>query len=173
MFSDPVKNLKQFGLRDDMIVADLGAGTGFYAIPAAQMVPKGKVYAIEIQQDFLDTIKSKVREMNLNNIDCFLGNVEKNGGTKIRSEVVDAAIISNVLFQAENKDKFIEEVKRILKIGGRVLFIDWADGSLIGSGLNKIIPKDKARQMFESKNFVLEKEIDTGDHHYGMIFKKG
>ena len=56
MFSDPVKNLKQFGLREDMIVADLGAGTGFYSMAVAEMVPKGKVYAIEIQKDFLTTV---------------------------------------------------------------------------------------------------------------------
>ena len=37
MFTDPVKNLKQLGIRDDMIVADLGAGTGFYSIAAAAL----------------------------------------------------------------------------------------------------------------------------------------
>ncbi|KKP88146.1 MAG: type 11 methyltransferase [Candidatus Nomurabacteria bacterium GW2011_GWA2_35_80] len=62
MFTDPVKNLKAFDLRENMIVADLGAGSGFYAIPAARMVPMGKVYAIEIQKDFLITIKNKAAE---------------------------------------------------------------------------------------------------------------
>ena len=71
MFTDPVKNLKQFGLREDMVVADLGAGTGFYAISVAQMVPQGKVYAIEVQKDFLATIKNKAKEAHLNNI-CLL-----------------------------------------------------------------------------------------------------
>ena len=52
MFTDPVKNLKLFGLAEDMIVADLGAGTGFYTLAAARMTPQGKVYAIEIQKDF-------------------------------------------------------------------------------------------------------------------------
>ena len=62
MFTDPIKNLKQFGIREDMVVADLGAGTGFYSIPLAFMVPHGKVYAIEIQKDFLTTIKNKIKE---------------------------------------------------------------------------------------------------------------
>jgi ubiquinone/menaquinone biosynthesis C-methylase UbiE len=173
MFSDPVKNLKQFGLREDMIVADLGAGTGFYSISAAKMVPKGKVYSIEIQKDFLSAIKNKAIELNLNNLECFLGDIETKGGTKIGDEIVDAVISSNILFQVENKDRFIEEIKRILKPSGLVLLIDWSDEeSSLASKLDKTIPKEKARSMFEEKGFIFEREIDAGDHHYGMILKK-
>jgi len=174
MFSDPVKNLKQFGLREDMIVADLGAGTGFYSISAAKMVPHGKVYSIEIQKDFLNTIKNKAVELNLNNLECFLGNVEIKGGTKIKDGIIDAVIVSNILFQIENKEKFIDEIKRILKVEGSVLLIDWLnEASTLGSSFEKAISKEKAREMFEAKNFIFEREIDAGDHHYGMIFKKG
>jgi ubiquinone/menaquinone biosynthesis C-methylase UbiE len=172
MFADPVKNLKQFGLREDMIVADLGAGTGFYSIAAARMVPHGKVYAIDIQEDFLGTLKNKAKDANLKNIDCFLGDVEKIGGTSLKDGIVDAAISSNLFFQIENADKFIEEIKRILKIGGKVMVVDWSENSTLNSNLKKFIPKIKAREMFENKGFVFEKEINTGEHHYGMIFRK-
>lgn len=96
MFTDPIKNLKQFGLREDMIVADLGAGTGFYSIAVAEMVPHGKVYAIDIQKDFLTTIKNKIKEKNLCNIECFWGDIEKIEGTKIGNKIADAVIVSNV-----------------------------------------------------------------------------
>jgi len=111
MFTNPVKNLKMFGLGENMIVADLGAGSGFYAIPAAGMVPNGKVYAIEIQKDFLTTIKNKATESHLDNIDYLLGDIEKIGGTKLKDNIVDAVIASNILFQVEDKNKFIEEIK--------------------------------------------------------------
>src|SRR5574343_1544121 len=127
MFTDPVKNLKAFDLRENMIVADLGAGSGFYTIPVAQIVTRGKVYAVEIQKDFLATIKNKSLEYRLNNIECILGNIEKIGGTKIKDDVVDAIIASNILFQVEDKDKFIKEVRRILKPNGKLLLIDWSD----------------------------------------------
>lgn len=173
MFSDPVKNLKQFGLRENMIVADLGAGTGFYSITAAKMVPKGKVYSIEIQKDFLGEIKNKAKEFSLNNLECFLGDIEQKGGTKIGNEIVDAVIVSNILFQVENKDRLIEEAKRILKIGGSVLVIDWLnEPSILGSKIKNTVPKNKAREMFEGKGFIFEREIDAGAHHYGMILKK-
>lgn len=170
MFTDPVKNLKALGLREDNIVADLGAGTGFYSIAAAYLVPRGKVYAIEVQKDFLTTIKNKVKDTHLANVECIWGNVEKIGGTKIGDNVVDAVIASNILFQVEDKEKFILEVKRILKQKGRVLLIDWSESSVLRA--TDIVSKDKARIMFEKKGFVLEGEIDAGDHHYGMIFMK-
>jgi len=170
MFTDPLKNLKAFGLREDNIVADLGAGTGFYSLAAGKIVGRGKVYAVELQKDFLDTIKSRVLELKLNNVEIILGDIEKIGGTKIADGVVDAVIASNILFQVEDKEKFIEEVKRILKTKGRVLLIDWSESSIMG-GTN-IIPKDEARLMFEKNDFIFERDIDAGAHHYGMILVK-
>ena len=170
MFSDPVKNLKALGLRENDIVADLGAGTGHYAVAAGTLVPKGKVYAVELQKDFLDTIRNKAKEAHLENVEIIWGNIEKIGGTKIGDGVADAVIASNVLFQVEEKDKFIEEVKRILKQKGRVLLIDWSESSIMGA--TAVIPKNKAREMFEKKGFIPEREIDAGNHHYGMILIK-
>lgn len=170
MFTDPLKNLKTLGLREDDIVADLGAGTGYYSIAASALVPRGKVYAIELQKDFLMKIKNKIAEAHLSNVEIIWGNVEKIGGSKIRSEIVDVALVSNVLFQVEDRDKFIDEVKRILKPRGQVLFIDWSESSVM-RGTN-IIPKNKAIEMFRKKGFVVDREIDAGEHHYGMILRK-
>lgn len=170
MFTDPVKNLKAFGLREDSIVADLGAGTGYYSVALGMLMPKGKVYAIELQKDFLDTIKRKVLEAHLNNIEIILGDVEKIGGTKIADDTVDAVVASNILFQVKNKEKFIEEIKRILKTKGKVLLIDWSESPAMSG--NAIFSKDKALEMFKKKSFVVDREIDAGDHHYGMILIK-
>jgi len=77
MFTDPVKNLRAFGIREDAVVADLGAGTGFYSVAAGHMAPKGKVYAVEIVKDFLMTIKNKVRDARLNNVPRALDSVPR------------------------------------------------------------------------------------------------
>jgi len=177
MFTDPVKNLRAFGLREDSIVADLGAGTGYYTLAAGTMVPRGKVYAVEIAKDFLTTIKNRVQEARLGNVEILWGNVENSGGTRIGDAVLDAVIASNILFQVEDKNKFIEEIKRILKPDGRVLLVDW---SVESSGtprepvirLKGAISMDKAREMFEQKGFTFERGIDAGAHHYGMILIK-
>src|SRR3990167_8034935 len=109
MFSNPVKNLRIFGLKENDIVADLGAGTGFYSVAAGAMVPQGRVYAVEVEKDFLSTIKNKAKEAHLNNVECLWGDVEKIGGTKIGDSIVDAVIASSILFQVEDRERFIEE----------------------------------------------------------------
>jgi FkbM family methyltransferase len=172
MFTDPIKNLKQFGLVENMIVADLGAGNGFYSINAAKMVPRGKVYAVEIQKDYLVNLKNKAKDAGLGNIDCICGDAEKIGGTKLKNNIVDAVVVSNIFFQIENKDRFMDEISRILKNGGKVLLVEWSDNSVFGSNFKKIIPKEKAREMFENKGFVFDREINAGPHHYGMILNK-
>lgn len=173
MFSDPLANLRQLGLTENMIVADLGAGAGFYSVAAGSLVPHGKVYAVEVQRELIPTITKKVRESHLTNVECLWGNIEKLHGTKIRDSLADATIISNVLFQVEDRDGFLEEVKRILKPGGRVLLVDWSDtSSSLGPTFKTVIPKADARGMFEGKGFTWERDINPGDHHYGMIFRK-
>jgi len=170
MFADPVKNLKALGLKESDIVADLGAGTGYYSVLAGRLVPSGKVYAVELQRDFLETIKNKVREARLNNVEIIWGNVEKLGGTKIGDNIVDAVIASDILFQVEDQAQFIEEIKRILKPGGMALLIDWSESSIMSG--KAIVPKNQAQLMFEKKGFVRERDIDAGDQHYGIILKK-
>lgn len=173
MFTDPVKNLKALGLRENMIIADLGAGSGYYTIPVSKIVSMGKVYAIEIQKDYLTTISNKMTEAHIKNVECLLGDVEKIGGTKLKDGIVDVAIASNILFQIENKDKFINEIKRILKSKGKILLVDWSDSSpVIGPSFDKIVSKNKTREMFEKKGFVWHRDIDAGEHHYGIIFNK-
>src|SRR5688572_7633242 len=99
MFTDPIKNLKALGLQEDDVVADLGAGTGYYSLSVSSLVPRGKVYAIEVDKNFLGTIEHKVKEAGLSNVNIIWGNIEKIGGTKIGDNIADAVIASNVLFQ--------------------------------------------------------------------------
>lgn len=173
MFTDPIKNLKLFDLRENMLVADLGAGTGFYTIPASQIVSFGKVYAVDIERDFLRTIFDKVKELKINNIECLWGDVEKNKGTKLADDLLDAVIASNIFFQVEDKLNFIEEVRRILKKGGKVLFIDKKPNTLLTNSVSnkffRYLDKEKVLKLFEEKGFKKLKDIDAGTFHHGMI----
>src|SRR3989344_6472201 len=169
MFANPLKILKTIPLRENDIVADLGAGTGHYSVIAGMLAPKGKIYAVEIEKDFLDTIKGKVKDPRIENVEVIWGNVEKPGGTKIGDGIVDVAIASNILFLVDDKEKFIDEIRRILKPNGKVLLVDWDSSIIEGARAVKTVPQEKALAMFEKKNFFLDRIVDAGNHHYGMI----
>lgn len=156
-----------------MRVADFGAGSGFYSKAASARVGySGKVYAIEVQKDLVKKLESEIKNWGISNIECIWGDIETRGGTKISDQSVDAVIISNVLFQAEDKIGLIDEARRILKKTGKVLLIDWSD-SFGGMGPTKhnVITQSDAKELFEKRGFKLEENITTSAHHYGIIFK--
>jgi len=159
MFSNPEKNISQLGLQEGMKVADFGAGFGFYSRFASKKVGNtGKVYAIEVQKGLVKKLESEIKQWGATNIIPIWGDIEKIDGSKISSDSMDAVIISNVLFQTEDKIGVIDEAKRILKKGGRVLLVD--------------SDKDqKAEELFLKRGFKLLENILVSDDHYGIIFR--
>ena len=173
-FSNPEENIKALGIYEGMIIADLGAGTGSYTIPLAEKVGEsGRVYAVEVQKEFLANIKNTAAARGLKNVEVFWGDIERLGGTKIKDGAVDAAVIANVLFQAEDKSGLIREAKRILKTGGKLLFVDWSDSfKNLGPTPEMVVTKEVARKLLEEEGFVLKNEVLVGDHHYGFVMLK-
>lgn len=163
-------------VRPQMTVADFGCGSGHYVIEAARRVGKsGKVYGIDIQQEMLSFVRSQAKLENLSNIETIWADLEMPDATRLKENSVDMIIISNILFQAENKEQIVKEAFRILKPEGKVAAIEWnIETGAINFGpamANRISPSD-AKSLFEKTGFSLEKEFDPGEHHYGLIFKK-
>lgn len=173
-FTNPEENIKALGIYEGMIIADLGAGTGAYTIPLAKRVGEtGRVYAVEVQKDFLTNIKNAAEERGLKNIELLWGDIERPNGTKIKDGAVDAVVISNVLFLAEDKAGLLREARRILKQGGKLLLIDWSDSfNNLGPTTAMVVRKDEAQALCESEGFVLKNEVQAGDHHYGFVMLK-
>lgn len=169
MFSDPAANLAKLGLTDGHKVVDIGAGSGFYSIEAAKKVgSSGRVYAVDVQKNLLERLRSMATAQGVRNIEVVWGNAEKIGGTKLREGIADRVIASNVLFQIEKPDDFCLEIKRILKPGGKALLIDWSEVSALSP--KQVVPAMKAQMLFEKNGFKLENSFGAGDHHYGLVF---
>lgn len=173
-FSDPQKNIQQFGLIEGMKIADLGAGSAAYTLAAARQVGNsGRVYAIEVQKELISNIKNSAIKQGLSNVEVIWGDIESLGGTKIQDHSLDAVMVSNVLFQAEDKKGLVEEVKRILKPKGRVLVVDWKESYRgMGPHPDHIMTEDSAKKLFEESGFSLDRSISAGDHHYGFVAVK-
>lgn len=174
MFSDPKSNLAQFGLSPGMLVADLGVGAGYHALEAARLVgPQGRVFGVDVQKELVLNLKKTAEREGLDNLEVIWGDVEKVGGTKIKDGIIDVCLVTSVLFQLEDKQKFAEELNRILKPSGRILVIDWMDSfGGIGPHPNHVFTQEQAEALFISTGFNIEKKVDAGDHHYGFIARK-
>lgn len=175
MFSDPEKNLNQFSLGDDWNVADFGVGSGAYALIAAERLLSGggHIYAVDIQKNLLSKLKKEAEEEHYKNLDVVWGDVEEPNGSGLGDNSMDAVIASNIFFQLEDKKAAIQEIRRVLRTGRRVLMIDWSESfGGLGPHTENIFKKEDARELFENADFDFVEEIKAGEHHYGLIFKK-
>lgn len=170
---NPEKILDEIGLKSGQVLADFGAGSGFYSIPAAKRVgPSGKIYAIDILEPVLEIIGSHAKLFNLSNIALIRADLEKADGSTLPAESCDAVLVANILFQFEKKPPLFSEAERILKPGGRLVLIEWLPEKLpVATGLFPIDP-DGAKKLAKEAGFTYEREFAVDPTHYGLIFSK-
>ncbi|GMX58930.1 MAG: hypothetical protein MCSN_5840 [Candidatus Microsyncoccus archaeolyticus] len=168
-FLNPKKILETIPLKEDMVACDLGSGSGGWTIPLAKMLNKGIVYAVDILDNALSALKGKAETERVVNIRTILSDVEK--GVKISDSTIDFVLLSNILFQVDNKEIVLNETNRLLKSGGMALIIDWKEDSPIGLKDRRVSFND-IRTIINSLGLKTEKEFDAGKYHWAILIKK-
>lgn len=173
-FAHPPRNVQALAIEPGMSVADFGSGSGAYALLIAEaLAGSGHVYAIDVQKDLLRRTFNEARRRNLQTVKVLWGDLERPNGSKLADDAADLVLISNLLFQVEEKGAVIAEAYRILRRGGRLAIIDWTESfGGMGPDRHSVFPKDEARRVAENTGFAAANEFAAGAHHYGLIFRK-
>ncbi len=172
MFIEPSEILKQIELEPEMVVADFGAGSGGWAIPVAKIVDEGRVYALDILEDPLSALRRKAESEEVYNIETKIVNLEKLEGSKLRPGTVDLVILSNVLFQIDDKKTTLKEAKRILKNNGKILIVDWKKHDKFGPEEKEAVSEEDVKKLTEEVGLKFIEELDASRYHYALIFEK-
>jgi len=170
-FLNPQDIINQLDLKKDMIAADFGSGSGGWVIPLAKKLEEGKVFAIEILEEPLSALKSRAKLEGVSNIQTVQADLESENGSKLADQTCDLVLLTNFLFQIKEKDKVINEAKRILKKGRKMLIIDWKEKSSLGPK-NGRISSEKIKEIAKKLNLKLKKEFQAGIFHYALLFTK-
>ncbi|NTW26891.1 MAG: class I SAM-dependent methyltransferase [Candidatus Moranbacteria bacterium] len=173
-FLDPVAIIAQLEVKVGSVVADFGCGPGYFSIPFAKKIGEdGKVYALDILPQALETVSSKARNSAVANITTKRVNFEKEQGTKLTENSVDWIVMKDVLFQNKEKEVILTEAFRILKSGGKIIVVEWNQKSLsVGPAMEIRVPEETLEKMFIAQKFTIEKSIDAGDFHYAFVAVK-
>jgi len=169
LLMDPEKVLEEAGISEGEKVADFGCGIGFYTIPAAKKVgERGIVFALDVNKDFLDVVKSKATYENLSNIKTILIDLEK--VPLNLEEPIDWVLVIDLLYQVQDKEKIFEQAKRILSKDGKVLLIEWKkEETPLGPPVKDRVSKEELLNLIKKYNFQIIKEFDVGRCHKGYI----
>lgn len=171
-FINPEHILNKVEIKKGMQVADFGCGAGAWTIPTAFLVGNsGKVYALDILNYMLEVIGSKIKRYNLKNVELIRTDLELPKEIKVKKQSCDLVIICNLLFQSKAKEKIFDSAKKLLRRGGRILVIDWKPDALLGPEKDLRCKKENVKEIAKARSFALEKEIDAGHFHYGLLFK--
>ena len=111
------------GLKPDSVVADVGAGTGLFTrLFAAELKEKGKVYAVDIAQKFLDHIAKVNKEAGITNVTTILC---KDDSAELAAASTDVAFVCDTYHHFEFPQRTMASIHKALKPGGKVVIVDF------------------------------------------------
>jgi ubiquinone/menaquinone biosynthesis C-methylase UbiE len=171
-FLQPEEVIKQLNIRKNIQVADFGCGAGYFTIPLAKVVEEGMVYAFDVMEQALESVRSRAKIQGLFNIETRRCNLENPSGSGLIINSIDLVVLANILFQSFKKLDIIKEAKRVLKKGGEMVIIDWQPDKPMGPPKDLIVSKETIKKMAQAEGLIFKKEITVDVYHWGMIFSK-
>lgn len=142
--------IEKMGLRKHDIVADLGAGNGYFTLPVAKYTEK-TVYAVDIEPKMLELLRNRADHEQMDNI---LEMTAQLDNTPIHDQSIDKVLVSQVIHEVPNLENALKEIKRILKPNGILFLIEFhATKSSDGPPLHIRIPSEKLANMLQEFGF--------------------
>ena len=157
--------LKACRLKPGMKVADVGAGTGLFTRPmAAAVAPEGKIYAVDVTEQFVQHVVASCQEKDLNNV---VGIVCKPTSTELPAAGVDLVFTSDTYHHFEFPYKMLASIHQSLNDDGILIIIDRKKASDHVRASQAQVKREAAEAGFEYLD-----ELDLAEDQYLMRFKK-
>lgn len=166
----PEVAIAALNLQPTDVVADIGAGTGYFSFRIAQQVPEGKVFAVDVQPEMIDILEFLKQEYQVENVDPILGDIDH---PKLPTSSVDLALLVDAYHEFEYPYEMMRAVADALKPGGRAVLIEYRkENPLIPiKGLHKMTQR-QARRELHTVGLQWEATLDTLPQQHLMIFRK-
>lgn len=114
--------IEKLPVTSQSVVADIGAGSGFYTFRIAPKVPEGKVYAVEIQDDAIQYLQNRSKELGFDHVIPVKGKVDS---PNLPANSIDLVIMVDVYHELEFPVEMLAEIRKSLKPDGKLLLIEY------------------------------------------------
>jgi cyclopropane fatty-acyl-phospholipid synthase-like methyltransferase len=176
VFDDPARDgwqkpqqvIEALQLAPDAAVADIGAGTGYFTVRLAQALPKGRVYAVDLEPDMVTHIEQRARQMKLANVTAVRGTADD-----ARLPVkVDRVLIVNTYHHIGSREAYFRRLAGSLKADGEVAIVDYTRESPIGPPVAARLPAGAVKAEMQQAGYVLAAEHAFLPHQYFLVFRR-
>lgn len=142
----PDEVIANMSLKPDQVVADIGAGTGYFAFRMAQLLPEGKVLATDIQPEMLAIMEQRKQQTGISNVETVLGTIENTG---LPPDSVDAVLLVDAYHEFSHPFEMMQSIYNALKPGGRLFLVEYRaeDDSVPIRPLHKMSEEQVVREM--------------------------
>lgn len=154
----PTNILIQSGLVAGAIMVDIGCGTGYFTVPAAELVGnQGMVYGLDVSDEMIAVAKVKAEASHLSNV-VFLQINGKN--FPLPNGAVDYVLASMVVHEIDDLALFFREIQRILRVSGKLVIIEWMphDDVTMGPPVADRISRSDLKLVLEKSGFKITGE---------------
>ncbi len=151
----PSKLIESLNLKPTDIIADIGAGSGYFSFRLASLVPDGKVFAVDIHPEMLDIIDFLKEENKINNIETILGSIKN---SNLPKNSVDIVLMVDAYHEFEYPKEMMDNIVTALKSGGKIVLAEYRRE-------NPLIPIKTLHKMTEKQ---VKKEMNV----VGLVWEK-
>jgi cyclopropane fatty-acyl-phospholipid synthase-like methyltransferase len=162
----PGRVIDELHVAADASVADIGAGTGYFSVRLAKAVPRGTVYAVDIEPSMLEHIRKRVEAERLANV------VAVQAGTSGPNlpKPVDLVLVVDTYHHIANRPQYFRDLQKALVAGGRVAIIDFRKDSPEGPPPAFRFEADQIVDEMKQAGFRLDARHDFLPRQHFLVF---
>ena len=149
----PEEVLRALALHSGETISDVGAGTGYFSLPLAQIVgSEGKVYAVDAQAEMFSLLKQKLNRAAITNVELIPAEADQTG---LLASSCDLFFLANIWHEIEDQSAVLREAIRVLKKSGRIAILDWRPDvePEHGPPLAHRVDRSRAKESLRSEGF--------------------
>jgi len=166
----PRKAIELLGLKPTDVVADIGAGTGYFSFRIAKKIPDGKVLAVDIQPQMLRFIRNTAQSRGVTNVEPVLGKIDD---PNLPENAVDIALMVDAYHEFDHPREMMLAIVKSLKPGGRVIDIEYrGEDPEINIKPHHKMTEAQARKEMAAVGLRFVKTFDDLPQQHLMVFRK-